>query len=392
MNSGYSRLRPICITTITTIVTLIPMAMGDNEYAGAIGAPFALTVIGGLTFSAVLTLLLIPTLYISFENMRAWYRKLGRYTHILHAVLFSVGLIVIFTTVHGIFRILIYIIVLAIAVPGITYFIKSSVRFARKDIVKPDEPIVIEVRNLVKVYDWYSLFLRQWRSGLNIRRRLGLARTFHHAKDFVSLLWQVVVFGYTCYLAGWYFEKQGWILLMTIITLAGVNNILKAVLEYIAYKFKKGAGAVAIIRKILYWALPVCAMIFLSSRIESKGFMVFIVVVWILGLCISKTADYLYENNINVERLKGETAGIRRGWFLFVKSIPIIGKRKKPFKALRGVTFEIHSGMFGLLGPNGAGKSTFMRIVAESDWFPASGVRHVRVHERMGFPELSGHP
>ena len=363
MTSGYSRLRPICITTITTIVTLIPMAMGDNEYAGAIGAPFALTVIGGLAFSAVLTLLLIPTLYISFENMRAWYKKLGRYTHIMHAVLYGVGLILIFTTTHGIFKILLYIIVLAIAVPGITYFIKSSVRIARKDIVKADEPIVIEVRNLVKVYDWYSLFLRQWRSGLNIRRRLGLARTFHHAKDFVSLLWQVVVFGFTGYLAGWYFEKEFWILIMTIITLAGINNILKAVLEYVSYKSKKGAKTAAIIKKILYWALPVCAMLFLSTRIESTGFMVFIAVVWILGLCISKTSDYLYANNINVERLKGETAGIRHAWFVFVKSIPIIGKRKKPFKALRGVSFEIHSGMFGLLGPNGAGKSTFMRIV-----------------------------
>ena len=244
-----------------------------------------------------------------------------------------------------------------------TYFIKSSVRIARKDIVKPDEPIVIEVRNLVKVYDWYSLFLRQWRSGLNIRRRLGLARTYHHLKDFIGLLWQVVVFGFTGYLAGWYFEKQGWILLMTIITLAGINNIIKAVLEYVAYKNKKGERKVLITRKVLYWALPVCAMIFLSTRIESTGFMVFIAVVWLLGLIIRKTSDYLYENNINVERLEGETASLRRGWFLFVKSIPIIGKRKKPFRALRGVSFEIHSGMFGLLGPNGAGKSTFMRIV-----------------------------
>ncbi|MBR5707591.1 MAG: efflux RND transporter permease subunit [Bacteroidaceae bacterium] len=363
MTSGYSRLRPICITTITTIVTLIPMAMGDNEYAGAIGAPFALTVIGGLTFSAVLTLLLIPTLYISFENMRAWYKGLGRYTHIMHAVLYGVGLIAIFTSVHGIFRILIYIIVLAVAVPGVTYFIKSSVRIARKDIVKPDEPIVIEVRNLVKVYDWYSLFLRQWRSGLNIRRRLGLARTFHHAKDFISLLWQVVVFGYTGYLAGWYFEKQGWILLMTIITLAGITHIINAILEFVGYKSASGAKVVAVLKKILYWVLPICAMAFLSTRIESKGFMVFIAVVWILGLFIRKTSDYLYENNINVERLEGETGSLRRAWFLFVKSIPIIGKRKKPFRALRGVSFEIHSGMFGLLGPNGAGKSTFMRIV-----------------------------
>lgn len=363
MTSGYSRLRPICITTITTIVTLIPMAMGDDEYAGAIGAPFALTVIGGLTFSAVLTLLLIPTLYISFENMRAWYKGLGRYTHILHAILYGVGLAVILTSVSGVFRVLLYIIVLAVLVPGVTYFIKSSVRIARKDIVREDEPITIEVRNLVKVYDWYSLFIRQWRSGLNIRRRLGLSRTFHHAKDFVSLLWQVVVFGYTGYMAGWYFEKEIWILLMTIITLAGINNIIKAVLQYVSYKFKRGAVVSSKIRKILYWALPICAMLFLSGRIESHGVMIFIAVVWLLGLCIRRTSDYLYGNNINVERLKGETAGLRRAWFLFVKSIPIIGKRKKPFKALRGVTFEIHSGMFGLLGPNGAGKSTFMRIV-----------------------------
>ncbi|MGX8689349.1 MAG: efflux RND transporter permease subunit [Bacteroidaceae bacterium] len=363
MTSGYSRLRPICITTITTIVTLIPMAMGDDEYAGAIGAPFALTVIGGLTFSAILTLLLIPTLYISFENMRAWYKGLGRYTHILHAVLFGVGLVVILTSVTGVFRVLLYIIALTALVPGVTYFIKSSVRIARKNIVSPDEPIVIEVRNLVKVYDWYSLFLRQWRSGLYIRRRLGLARTFHHAKDFVSLIWQVVVFGFTGYLAGWYFEKQFWILLMTIITLAGINNIIKAVLEYVSYKYRQGAGLVTKLKKILYWVLPVCAMLFLNSRIESKGFMVFIAIVWVLGLFIRKTSDYLYDNNINVERLQGETAGMRRAWFVFVKSIPIIGKRKKPFKALRGVSFEIHSGMFGLLGPNGAGKSTFMRIV-----------------------------
>lgn len=363
MMSGYSRLRPICITTITTIVTLIPMAMGDNEYAGAIGAPFALTVIGGLTFSAILTLLLIPTFYISFENMRAWYKGLGRYTHVMHAVLFGLGLTVILTSVRGVFMILLYMIILTVAIPGVTYFVKSSVRIARKDIVKPGEPIVIEVRNLVKVYNWYSLFLRQWRSGLNIRRRLGIARTFHHARDFVSLFWQVVVFSYTAYLAGWYFEKEGWILLMTILTLAGLQNILKAVLEYVGYKFRKHAGLVNKVRRVMYWALPVLTMLFLSTRIESKGFMIFIAVMWILGLCIYRTSDYLYDNNINVERLEGETAGLRRSWFLFVKSIPIIGKRKKPFRALRGVSFEIHNGMFGLLGPNGAGKSTFMRII-----------------------------
>ena len=46
-----------------------------------------------------------------------------------------------------------------------------------------------------------------------------------------------------------------------------------------------------------------------------------------------------------------------------VIGVPMIGKRRKPFKALRGVSFEIQTGMFGLLGPNGAGKSTLMRVI-----------------------------
>lgn len=46
-----------------------------------------------------------------------------------------------------------------------------------------------------------------------------------------------------------------------------------------------------------------------------------------------------------------------------VKSIPLLGRQRRPFKALRGISFEIRTGMFGLLGPNGAGKSTMMRII-----------------------------
>ncbi len=43
--------------------------------------------------------------------------------------------------------------------------------------------------------------------------------------------------------------------------------------------------------------------------------------------------------------------------------IPLIGKKKKPFKALSCVSLNIGNGMFGLLGPNGAGKTTLMRII-----------------------------
>ena len=84
---------------------------------------------------------------------------------------------------------------------------------------------------------------------------------------------------------------------------------------------------------------------------------------WLVGIAIYVTSQYLYDHDVNIERVTGRFAGLRRSYFRMVKSVPMIGKRRKPFKALRGVSFEIQTGMFGLLGPNGAGKSTLMRVI-----------------------------
>jgi len=76
ITAGLARLRPILITAITTIIAMLPLAMGKSEYVGIIGAPFALTVIGGLAFSTVLTLVFIPTFYSGLHDALAWFRGL----------------------------------------------------------------------------------------------------------------------------------------------------------------------------------------------------------------------------------------------------------------------------------------------------------------------------
>ena len=90
-------------------------------------------------------------------------------------------------------------------------------------------------------------------------------------------------------------------------------------------------------------------------------------VISVFGFQSSRTADKYADFGCDyadgLPLVKGRFAGLRRSWFRMVKSIPLIGKRRQPFKALRGVSFEIRTGMFGLLGPNGAGKSTLMRII-----------------------------
>ncbi|HEX9783802.1 MAG TPA: efflux RND transporter permease subunit [Opitutaceae bacterium] len=67
--AGAARLRPILMTTLTTVLGLLPMALGLGEGA-EIRAPMAITVIVGLTSSTILTLVVIPTLYVAIERIR----------------------------------------------------------------------------------------------------------------------------------------------------------------------------------------------------------------------------------------------------------------------------------------------------------------------------------
>lgn len=62
VEAGRRRLRPILMTTLTTVLALIPLALGVGEGADA-QAPLARVVLGGLTASTVITLVLIPVVY-----------------------------------------------------------------------------------------------------------------------------------------------------------------------------------------------------------------------------------------------------------------------------------------------------------------------------------------
>jgi len=69
IRAGRIRLRPILMTTLTTICGLIPMALGIGEGAEA-NASLAIAVIGGLLVSTFLTLVFVPTLYMIAESWR----------------------------------------------------------------------------------------------------------------------------------------------------------------------------------------------------------------------------------------------------------------------------------------------------------------------------------
>jgi HAE1 family hydrophobic/amphiphilic exporter-1 len=68
--AGRVRLRPILMTSATTILGLLPMAIGLGEGA-ELRTPMALTVIGGMLTSTLLTLLVVPAVYVVLDRSRS---------------------------------------------------------------------------------------------------------------------------------------------------------------------------------------------------------------------------------------------------------------------------------------------------------------------------------
>ena len=69
IKSGKSRLRPVLMTSFTTILGMLPLALGTGS-GSEIWQPMGIAVIGGLTFSTILTLFVIPALYSILVNRR----------------------------------------------------------------------------------------------------------------------------------------------------------------------------------------------------------------------------------------------------------------------------------------------------------------------------------
>ncbi len=67
VKGGKSRLRPVLMTSLTAILGMIPMAIGGGQGA-EMWKPMGIAVIGGLTISTVLTLVVVPVLYCIFAG------------------------------------------------------------------------------------------------------------------------------------------------------------------------------------------------------------------------------------------------------------------------------------------------------------------------------------
>lgn len=74
LEAGPTRLRPILMTTLTTVLALIPQALGIGE-GSEVSAPMATAVVAGLSFSTLITLILIPVMYYILDELSLKFKK-----------------------------------------------------------------------------------------------------------------------------------------------------------------------------------------------------------------------------------------------------------------------------------------------------------------------------
>ncbi len=368
MSAGLSRVRPILITAITTIVALFPLAMGQAEYVGVIGAPFAITVIGGLSFSTILTLIFIPTLYAGLENSLNWIKSLHWGIKTAMATLFVLGTWLVYFKVDSFLWQMVDFMLITILIPGVTAFVLSSLRQASTKVIDENEPIRIDIRKLVKIYDRDTRFMREWKSGLKMRERAGLTKDFKKARDFADLIWQIPLFSFLIYFTFFYLDSKFVTWFMSHIVYF-FQFLLWIPLRQVLINKNESTGKSIYLKlkrwfnNLIYWGTPLVFLLVFYMKWDNLGMVIFVGIIWMILLIIYRSGKYIHDKNVNIARIEGRFGKLRRGYFNLVRQIPVIGKHKIPFRALNGVSLEIRTGMFGLLGPNGAGKSTMMRII-----------------------------
>jgi len=363
MTAGLARVRPILITAITTIVALMPLAMGKSEYASTIGASFAITVIGGLALSTLLTLVFIPTFYTGLENSISWIRSQDWKIKAVMLIVFIALLTMIYLYINKFLWQLITIILAIILVPAVTWFIRTSLRKARETVIAEGDTINIVIRSLVKIYDRDPRMIREWKAGKKIRSRLGLDKDPESIRDLNQYIWQIPLLGFLLYFTYIYLQKGFWTFFFSITCWFMIIIIWNPLYSILRKKKTKPGFLKKALNTFVYWIIPLVNLIIFQIKWDNIAAIIVVGFLWYAGLLIWSTGRYLNEKGTDIYRMKGRFRNLRKTYFKIVLATPLIGKVRKPFKALGGVSMDIGNGMFGLLGPNGAGKTTLMRII-----------------------------
>ena len=350
--AGLSRVRPILITAVTTCAAMIPLALGNAEYVEAIGPPFAITVIGGLSLSTLLTLVYIPMLYNGIEQALVWIRSLKLVVKLLLLVLEVAGmLLVVFYMQSFVWKMAAGLLVV-VGIPVAWWFISSSLRKASARIIDEKSSIHIQVSNLVKIYGRESRMVREFKSGGRLAR---VARITDRALKprLEALIWQLPLLGFLVYFSWFYLISGFW----QLVSSAVVYYYLMAIVGN--FSRLSGRRILRFVNQLIRYGAPLAVLVVFQLRWDNLAMSTVAAMLWYLVILMGIISTRVKNKDFEIKKVRP----IYRWFYWFVSVLPGLGRGPEKFKALKGVSLEIGTGMFGLLGPNGAGKSTMIRII-----------------------------
>jgi len=365
--AGQARVRPIMMTAFTTVLGLLPLAFKTGD-ANEIWPPFAISVLGGLSLATLFTLVFIPVVYIGIDDIRSEFKKMG-FWGISAVLLLSAGsFFYLRTKINSLFWTILLTIGLLILIFVVIWRLMMFI-FRKRDKFIISDDIRIKVRNLTKIYNYPSLFKREWRKGERKKQRMIRAGYADYGKINYkeTFTWKIPLFGFLIFLH-FYFSNWFWITVLTVITYFMTFNLFKDIrgffrekqIDFFLFRIKTGRRKRWLLQKLSV----VVMFVYLYFRWESKIWVAVVWCgVWFFGEYLKNLAVNVSRKEVNVDNIQGRFKKIRRLLYLLAYKMPVIGVKKEEVHALHSVNLNIRKGMFGLLGPNGAGKTTLMRLI-----------------------------
>ncbi len=368
LEGGRNRLRPVMMTTATTVLGMLPLAMrkgGESE----IWPPFAIAVIFGLIASTFFTLVFVPALYLSLHDIGRWLRSIRLWGIATAAggtaALFYFGFMRAGWVESWAWR--------AVLAPSafftaaaVLWMVIRTVTAVKHVSVFHDEDVHISITNLNKIFGEDNHFARDWK--LKWRREAGMRmrgeEIINKRHVLEDLVWKLPLAGLLVYFH-FYFENPGWLFVTACAAWLALFDLVRTAGMLVeGDAFLDLAGLPSRWRRFawrLALRLPACAWAgYFYGVLRAQLWVV------LLLLTMALVLQWLRELAVHARRATQPVSagdglwGRLKGLAL---RLPIIAGVRPQVQALNTVNLDIGKGMFGLLGPNGAGKTTLMRIL-----------------------------
>lgn len=389
--AGQSRVRPIIMTSATTILGLFPLALKQGvEFE--LWPPFAITVLGGLAVSSISTLIFIPVLYVGLEQTKNWLLKIDWLGNLTAAAITAALLFWFYKSYQSVLYTCLLVLPIWFSLLGLIFGIQHFFTIRQEKRQVAEKRLRIRIKNLTKIYGAPERFTREWqkqnRRWQKMVRAGRLPWTRSRLKE--ATIWMTALAVLMIYLH-LFFDNGFWLTVLSILSMVWLSAARdlwyrwrfvlgrpphtksksfrlklferkKPTHNDVSNTTSANISPLNFPKRGTIWFVLIF-LIYLQIRVETPGFTVTMVILILVLWKFAQIARKIEQGRIDPELPEGRFRKIKHGIYTVVKYIPFIRPPKKQVVALHGVDLEIEQGMFGLLGPNGAGKTTLMRIL-----------------------------